>query len=295
MRTHFVAKAGWLKIRLDFRVQNHVMVQSVLWTFHTLNQLNRGSLGRTAALMLWYRRRWQVTAFLTLFFLQIKPANNGAPLGARQAHRQQLMSAAAESETLYDSTILLFNIDATLWTNRYLLLQWTKTINSGNQGEKTKLSFEKGIYMLGGTTDEGTNVKVGFRRPWRGKRCSSKEVDETKRTNMGATELRSPRPRETDPCGVGSWSRSYSHLLPLSPSYKGLQEKVFGSPDSVLLYVKPEWAALIRAKRFISVWTVQILARLFLISAQNAVEDYYCPVKPQTPELMSQIAGANAD
>lgn len=59
--------------------------------------------------------------------------------------------------------------------------------------------------MLAGTTDEVTNVKVGFRRPQRGKLRSSKEVDETKYTSTEVTGLKSPRPRATEPCGEGSW------------------------------------------------------------------------------------------
>lgn len=87
-----------------------------------------------------------------------------------------------------------------------------------------ELSFERGIYRLGTTTDEGTNVKVGLRRPCRGQRCSSREVDETKHTNKGATRLRNLRPRETDPWWEGKLAcpRRHSHLLPLSPSYNGL-------------------------------------------------------------------------
>lgn len=34
------------------------------------------------------------------------------------------------------------------------------------QGKKTPMfSLEKGIYMLGGSTDEATNVKVELKRP----------------------------------------------------------------------------------------------------------------------------------
>lgn len=140
-------------------------------------------------------------------------------------------------------------------------MQWTKTTNSWNQEKKhPKLSFQKGIYMLGGNTDEGTNVKVGLRRPQRGKLHSSKEVDETKHTNTGATELRSQRPRETDPCGEGSWPAlvgtaiyylSCQHTMASRKRCRGARPL---SKDSVPLYVKPEFTALIKAKWLAAVW-----------------------------------------
>lgn len=91
--------------------------------FHTLYQLKRGSLGRAAAVMLRYRRHWQLSTCLTLFFLQIKQANNGAQLGARQAHRQQFILVAAGSDALYNFTALLLNVEDALWINRYRLLR----------------------------------------------------------------------------------------------------------------------------------------------------------------------------
>lgn len=72
-------------------------------------------------------------------------------------------------------------------------------VNRQKEKKHPKLSLGWGFYALGGTTDEGTNVKVGFGRPWRGKLRSSKEVDETKHTNKGVTGLRNQTPRETDP------------------------------------------------------------------------------------------------
>lgn len=47
------------------------------------------------------------------------------------------------------------------------------------KGKKTPMfSLEKGIYMLGGSTDEATNVKVELKRPLRGKLMSSSSSKE---------------------------------------------------------------------------------------------------------------------
>lgn len=112
-------------------------------------------------------------------------------------------------------------------TEKLMKYKWMLWIE--NRKKHPKYPFEQGIYTLGGTTDQGTNVKVGLRRPWRGKRRSSREVDETKHTNKGAAGLRNLRPRETDP----QWERKLacprSHLLPLTiiqwPLGKGVWER----------------------------------------------------------------------
>lgn len=118
-------------------------------------------------------------------------------------------------------------------------------------------SLEKGIYMLGGSTDEGTNVKVELKRPWRGKLSSSgREIHETKHTNMGATALRSRRPRETDPCREGSWLAlmgTASITILQWTLGKGVWE-LGHEQESAPLYVKPEWTELIKAKCFSSLW-----------------------------------------
>ena len=208
-RFHFVAKDSWLEIKLDFRVPHHVMMGSdcVLdWSHvpHLKSAEGEAVLEEQQLRCRVCRRHWQASAFLTLFFF---PSEYNKQTASQQTQRQQVGVGAALSNASHESAKCLWNGDKTL---NYVFFIWSESGCSKQKNNKQLKPGEKEAPKIalwkGDLQDVSKHMwKLSLGRPWRGKWSSSKEMDEAKHTNMGATWLSSPRPRETDPCGEGSW------------------------------------------------------------------------------------------
>lgn len=136
----------------------------------------------------WYRRHWQVSAFLALFLLQIKQANNSSSAESSSDKQTpwQVGCSRARCFLVQHHFIIIKHRSSTVdffFFQRYFYFCEMKMDTSllKLQGKKNKtplFSLERGIYMLGGSTDEATNVKVELKRPWRGKLMSSSSSKE---------------------------------------------------------------------------------------------------------------------
>lgn len=162
---------------------------SVTWTELVLPPPHKSAERKTAlGKQQWYRRHWQVSAFLALFLLQIKQANNSSSAESSSDKQTpwQVGCSRARCFLVQHHFIIIKHrsstVDFFFFLPKVLLLLWNE---NGQQpakttgGKKTPMfSLEKGIYMLGGSTDEATNVKVELKRPWRGKLMSSSSSKE---------------------------------------------------------------------------------------------------------------------
>lgn len=160
---------------------------SVTWTKLVLPPHKSAERKTALGKQQWYRRHWQVSAFLALFLLQIKQANNSSSAESSSDKQTPWQVGCSRARCFLVPTPLHYYQTQKqhcgfFFLPKVLLLLWNE---NGQQpakttgGKKTPMfSLEKGIYMLGGSTDEATNVKVELKRPWRGKLMSSSSSKE---------------------------------------------------------------------------------------------------------------------